>query len=169
MISITLLPYSYVIPMASTTVYGTMAPMGISRVCWCFISPSSVSPVLPAAFPAQALVPLSAPAQAPVPSPYSFPHVWLDSMLWHQCFGHIGMDATRSTLLKDYVKGVMLDGSFICDHCILVIVTGNPGVHCDQPIAGPSQTHTRLNGYGFQRVRVRVYSFFTGCRFSAGC
>lgn len=48
---------------------------------------------LPAAFPA--LVP-----------PSSFSRVKVDSMLWHWRFGHLGMDATRAALLKDYVKGV---------------------------------------------------------------
>ena len=58
----------------------------------------------------------------PRSSPYSFPRVAQDSMLWHRRFGHIGMEATRATLTKDYVTGVHLEGSFIHDqdrtlHC----------------------------------------------------
>ena len=56
----------------------------------------------------------------------SFPRVKLDSMLWHRRFGHIGMDATRAALTKNYVTGVKLDGSFIRDHCISCIVGKSP-------------------------------------------
>ena len=47
-------------------------------------------------------------------------------MLWHCRFGHIGMDATQAALMKEYVTGVKLDGSFICDHCISCIVGKSP-------------------------------------------
>ena len=73
--------------------------------------------VTPTAFPAQTVLPLPA---------YSFPHVKLDSILWHRHFGHIGMDATKATLTKDYVTGIHLDGSFIHDHCIPCIVGKSP-------------------------------------------
>jgi hypothetical protein len=36
------------------------------------------------------------------------------------------MDATRAALLKDYVKGVELDGSFVRDHCIPCLVGKGP-------------------------------------------
>ena len=39
-------------------------------------------------------------------SAFSFPRLKLDSMLWHRRFGHIGMDATRAALTKNYVTGV---------------------------------------------------------------
>ena len=57
-----------------------------------FTSPvvSLVSTVLP--------LPVPAPSTS---SPYSFPRVAQDSMLWHRRFGHIGMEATRATLTKD--------------------------------------------------------------------
>jgi gag-pre-integrase-like protein len=47
-------------------------------------------------------------------------------MLWHRRFGHIGMDATRAALTKDYVTGIKLDGSFIRDYCISCIVGKSP-------------------------------------------
>ena len=77
--------------------------------------PVSSSPV---AFPAQQLVPSSSLA----PTPPSFPQIKLDSMVLHRRFGHIGIDATWVALMKDYVTGVKLDGSFLRDHCISCIV-----------------------------------------------
>ena len=47
-------------------------------------------------------------------------------MLWHRCFGHIGMEATRATLTKNYVTGVQLEGSFTHDHCIPCLVGKSP-------------------------------------------
>ena len=63
---------------------------------------------------------------SPSPSLSSFPRLRLDSMLWHRRFGHIGMDATRAALTKNFVTGVQLDGSFIRDHCISCIVGKGP-------------------------------------------
>ena len=74
-------------------------------------------PLVPTAFPAQAVLPLPA---------YSFPRIKLDSILWHRRFGHIGMDATKATLTKDYVTGIHLDGGFVHDHCIPCIVGKSP-------------------------------------------
>ena len=56
----------------------------------------------------------------------SFPRVKLDSMLWHRCFGHIGMDATRAALTKAYVKGVQFEGPFLRDHCVSCIIGKSP-------------------------------------------
>ena len=56
----------------------------------------------------------------------SFPRVKLDSMLWHCCFGHIGMDATWAALTKAYVKGVNFEGPFLRDHCISCIIGKSP-------------------------------------------
>ena len=56
----------------------------------------------------------------------TFPRLKLDSTLWHHHFGHIGMDATKAALTKDYVKGVVLEGSFLCDHCIACIIGKSP-------------------------------------------
>ena len=47
-------------------------------------------------------------------------------MLWHRRFGHVGMDATRAALTKNYATGIKLDGSFIRDHCISCIVGKSP-------------------------------------------
>ena len=74
-------------------------------------------PLVPTAFPAQAVLPLPA---------YSFPRIKLHSILWHRRFGHIGMDATKATLTKDYVTGIHLDGGFVHDHCIPCIVGKSP-------------------------------------------
>lgn len=92
-----------------------------------------VDSVVPSAFPAgnlsQVSVPL--PTVTPVSSstsapPSSFPRVKLDSMLWHRHFGHVGMDATRAALTKEYVTGVKFDGSFLRDYCISCIVGKSP-------------------------------------------
>ena len=56
----------------------------------------------------------------------SFPHVKLDSMLWHHCFGYIGMDATWAALTKAYVKGINFEGPFLHDHCISCITITSP-------------------------------------------
>jgi hypothetical protein len=92
-----------------------------------FLNLAFISPSVPAlssvtAFPAHAPVP---PLSTP-PSAYSFPRLKLDSMLWHRRFGHIGMDATRVALTKDYVTGVRLDGPFTPDHCISCIIGKSP-------------------------------------------
>jgi hypothetical protein len=78
---------------------------------------------------ATSLVPTALPAlvDASPRSPlYSFSRVKLDSMLWHCRFGHIGMEATRAALTKEYVKGVHFDGPFVHDHCIPCIVGKSP-------------------------------------------
>ena len=82
-----------------------------------FLSPTppSVSLALLAA------VPLSS-----MSSSSSFPHLKLDSMLWHCHFGHIGMDMTRAALTKDFVTDVQLESPFVRDHCISCIVGKNP-------------------------------------------
>ena len=86
-----------------------------------FLSPAlSTAPV---ALPALVSSPLDS---ASVDSSTSFPHLKMDSMLWHCCFGHIGMDATRAALMKEYVMGVHLDGSFVQDHCISCIIGKSP-------------------------------------------
>ena len=56
----------------------------------------------------------------------SFPRVKLDSMLGHRRFGHLGMDATRAALSKNYVTGVNLEGSFVQDYCISCVVGKSP-------------------------------------------
>ena len=78
---------------------------------------------------AVSLVSTALPLPPPVPSrpsPYSFPRVPQDSMLWHRRFGHIGMEATRAALTKDYVTGIQLEGSFVRDHCIPCLVGKSP-------------------------------------------
>ena len=56
----------------------------------------------------------------------SFPRVKLDSTLWHRRFGHVGMEATKATLTKDYVKGIQFEGPFVHDHCIPCLVGKSP-------------------------------------------
>ena len=56
----------------------------------------------------------------------TFPHLKLDSILWHCCFGHIGLDATKAALMKDYMKGVNFKGPFLRDHCVACIVGKSP-------------------------------------------
>ena len=90
--------------------------------------PLAASPA-PIALPAVATSRPTACSSVAVPSspaPLSFPHLKLDSMLWHRRFGHIGMDATRAALSKNYVTGTKLDGSFAQDYCISCIVGKSP-------------------------------------------
>ena len=56
----------------------------------------------------------------------TFPHLKLDSILWHHRFRHIGLDATKAALTKDYVKGVNFKGPFLQDHCVACIVGKSP-------------------------------------------
>ena len=56
--------------------------------CLSFLNLSFLSPMLP-------LISTTMPALVPPQSAYSFPCVKQDSALWHQHFGHIGMNATR--------------------------------------------------------------------------
>jgi hypothetical protein len=76
------------------------------------------------------LVSIALPAQVisslPIVSFYSFPHVQMDSVLWHRRFGHVGIEATKAVLTKDYVMGVHFDGPFLWDHCIPCLVSKSP-------------------------------------------
>jgi Reverse transcriptase (RNA-dependent DNA polymerase)/GAG-pre-integrase domain len=81
--------------------------------------PPSDSSLAPTALPAMVIL------SSPLPI-YSFPRVKQDSILWHCRFGHIGMDATKATLTKNYVKGINFEGSFVYDHCIPCIVGKSP-------------------------------------------
>src|ERR1700678_3132834 len=47
-------------------------------------------------------------------------------MLWHRRFGHIGMEATRAALTKNYVEGVQYEGSFVPDQCVACVVGKSP-------------------------------------------
>ena len=76
-----------------------------------FISPEATT--VPTAMPA---------ILVPCPPASSFPQLKLDSILWHRRFGHIGMEATKAALTKDYVKGIQFDSPFIHDHCIPCLV-----------------------------------------------
>ena len=121
------------------------------------IPPSSVSTVSPSAFPARARLP-------PPPAAYSFPPLKLDSLVWHRRFGHIGMDATRAALLKDYVKGVDFQGSFLRDHCIPCIVGKSPqrsySLHGNRASAVGELLHMDLCGpYPVQGPRGEKYFF----------
>ena len=88
-----------------------------------FISPTVVSPT---ALPALATTVPADSDYLSASTEYSFPRIKLDSMLWHRRFGHLGMEATRAALTKDYVTGVRLEGPFVCDHCIACIVGKSP-------------------------------------------
>ena len=94
-----------------------------------FISPatsSSVSLAMPARVLSSGVVSSSLDVSSSSSASASFPRIKLDSMLWHRRFGHIGMDATRAALSKNYVTGVKLDGSFARDYCISCIVGKSP-------------------------------------------
>jgi hypothetical protein len=60
-------------------------------------------------------------------SKVAFSHLpGLTEMLWHRRFGHLGMEATRAALTKNYVMGVHFEGSFLDDRCVACIVGKSP-------------------------------------------
>jgi hypothetical protein len=83
------------------------------------------SPTPASAFPAYSQA-VSSALSGSSSSELSFPRLKLDSMLWHRCFGHLGMEATRAALMKNYVTGVRLEGPFLADHCIACIIGKSP-------------------------------------------
>jgi Reverse transcriptase (RNA-dependent DNA polymerase) len=56
----------------------------------------------------------------------TFPKTKMSSTLWHRHFGHLGMDATRETLLKDYATGLHFSGPFVQEHCVACIIGKSP-------------------------------------------
>ena len=52
----------------------------------------------------------------------TFPKTKFTLSLWHCRFGHLGMDATREALMKNYALGVDYTGSFTWEHCIACII-----------------------------------------------
>jgi hypothetical protein len=56
----------------------------------------------------------------------TFPKNKLTSSTWHRRFGHLGMDATREALTKDYVSGIQYTGPFPQEHCIACIIGKSP-------------------------------------------
>jgi len=59
-------------------------------------------------------------------SAVTFPAVTPSPSLWHCRFGHIGQDATRAALTRDYVTGAAYKGSFVHEHCIACIIGKSP-------------------------------------------
>ena len=80
----------------------------LSLLCLDFVPPPAVSPI-PQAYPA-----------------FTFPKTLHNSTLWHRRFGHLGMDATREVLTKDYATGIQYTGPFVHDQCVACIVGKSP-------------------------------------------
>ena len=57
-----------------------------------------------------------------------FPQVSLTPELWHRHFGHLGIEATRAALTKDYATGITYTGSFAPTHCIPCLVGKTPAL-----------------------------------------
>jgi hypothetical protein len=57
---------------------------------------------------------------------FTFPKLKLSSTLWHRRFGHLGMDATKETLLKEYATGINFTGPFVHEHCVACIIGKSP-------------------------------------------
>jgi len=55
-----------------------------------------------------------------------FPHMPVDSDLWHCRFGHLGMNITQNILTKPYAMGINYDGHFMCSHCVPCIISKHP-------------------------------------------
>jgi hypothetical protein len=56
----------------------------------------------------------------------TFPKTVQTSTLWHRRFGHLGMEATKEALTKDYATGVRFLGSFAHEHCIACVMGKSP-------------------------------------------
>lgn len=70
--------------------------------------------------------PLSFPAIASNTKATTFPRVEATPELWHRRFGHLGRDATRAVLTKNYATGVAYVGPFQDTHCIPCIIGKQP-------------------------------------------
>ena len=55
-----------------------------------------------------------------------FEPVALTPALWHRRFGHLGLDATRAILTKDYATGLNYTGSFHRSHCVACLIGKSP-------------------------------------------
>ncbi|KAF5381322.1 hypothetical protein D9615_008433 [Tricholomella constricta] len=85
-----------------------------------FIYPDKTTPSLiatPPATPTPSLPPVAAPV---------FERIRETPELWHRRLGHIGLDATRAVLLKDYATGVKWEGTFEHTHCIPCLIGKYP-------------------------------------------
>ncbi|KAF8061424.1 hypothetical protein FPV67DRAFT_278112 [Lyophyllum atratum] len=69
---------------------------------------------------------LAFPAVEPTFAPTTFPRVKVTPELWHRRLGHLGRDATRAVLTKNYATGVVYDGPFTDSHCIPCILGKQP-------------------------------------------
>ena len=49
--------------------------------------------------------------------------------LWHCRFGHLGLDATRSLLTKNFATGLNFTGTFSYGHCVACIIGKSPQCH----------------------------------------
>ena len=87
--------------------------------CNFILPPSSITPSL--SDPSSPLLDLDDVALATV-----FPQVSLTPELWHRRFGHLGIEATRAVLTKDYATGVVYTGHFSPTHCIPCLVGKTP-------------------------------------------
>ena len=70
--------------------------------------------------------PATSAVASPIVSMVSSPRLKPDFMLWHHRFGHIGMDATKATLTKEYVTGVHCEGPMVQEQCVACIVGKSP-------------------------------------------
>jgi hypothetical protein len=59
----------------------------------------------------------------------TFPIVEQTPALWHRRFGHLGVEATRAVLTKNYATGVNWSGALeLSNHCVPCIVGKNPQI-----------------------------------------
>lgn len=70
--------------------------------------------------------PLSFPAIVTDINTTTFPRVEVTPELWHRRFGHLGLDATRAVLTKNYATGVAYVGPFLDTQCIPCILGKQP-------------------------------------------
>ena len=56
----------------------------------------------------------------------TFPKTKLTPILWHRRFGHLGMDAIREALTKEYALGLQFTSTFTPEHCIACVVGKSP-------------------------------------------
>jgi hypothetical protein len=70
----------------------------------------------------------------------TFAKVELTPALWHRRLGHIGIDATRAVLTKNYAEGVVWTGSFAREFCIPCLI----GKHPQQPYTNYGNRATKI-------------------------
>ena len=72
------------------------------------------------------LIPDASPCPPSSFATITFTKMTYSSSLWHRRFSHLGMDATREALTKEYATGIQFSGPLTQEHCVACIVGKSP-------------------------------------------